>query len=163
MGLVDDVNVITTSGNLTRDAELKYAGSGVAILEIPVAINGSKKQGDEWVQTTSFVDCTMFGRRAEGIAPYLTKGTKVFISGRIEQQRWEKEGQKRSKIAVIVDNIVMAPRGDSGGNHSKPPARSGFHDTPPRSQSPAPSGVPEGWDKPTAPLDDFGPDDNPFG
>ena len=78
----------------------------MAVLEFSVAVNERRKNGQgEWDDYASFIECTMFGKRAEGVLPYLAKGTHVGVQGRIRQDRWEKDGQTRSKVKVLVDEI----------------------------------------------------------
>lgn len=109
--MVDDINTVNLSGNLTRDAELVVTNSGTSILNFPLAINASKKVRGEWEKDTYFIDCVLFGSRAEGLSSHLSKGMKVMIEGRLEQQRWhQQDGSKRSKFVVIVNNIVLAPK-----------------------------------------------------
>lgn len=127
--MASDVNTVTVSGNLTRDAEVRYTNSGMGIIGFSLATNHSRKNGDKWEDVAHFFDITVFGR--EKLAPYLTKGKKVFISGRLEQQRWEKDGQKRSAVKIIAEQIVLA--GEKGGD-SKPkpqqaPGRSDYDDS----------------------------------
>lgn len=103
------INVVNISGNLTRDSELRRTAGGTAILGFGVAVNDRRKnqQTGEWEDYPNFVDCTMFGTRAEKLAGALTKGTKVCILGKLRYMSWEKDGQKRSKIEVIVDDIEL--------------------------------------------------------
>lgn len=105
---MNDINAVTLTGRLTQDAELKYTNGGMAISEFAIAVNGSKKNGDQWEQIASFFDCTMFGKRAESLAHYMEKGKPVAIAGRLDQQRWKSQGgQNRSKIVVIVSDITL--------------------------------------------------------
>lgn len=101
------INRVLISGNLTRNAELRQNASGLPVLGLGVAVNDRRRNqaSGAWEDYTNFIDCTMFGTRAEGIAPYLTKGTKVAIEGKLRWSQWERDGQKRSKIEVIVDEI----------------------------------------------------------
>nr|UWI39408.1 MAG: Single-strand binding protein family protein [Bacteriophage sp.] len=103
------INVVNISGNLTRDPELRRTTGGTAILGFGVAVNDRRKnqQTGEWEDYPNFVDCTMFGTRAEKLAGMLTKGTKVCILGKLRYTSWEKDGQKRSKIEVIADDIEL--------------------------------------------------------
>lgn len=101
------INRATISGNLTRDAELRAAASGTQILTFTVAVNERRKVGENWEDYPNFVGCVMFGTRAEKLAQWLTKGTKVCVEGKLRWSQWEREGQKRSKIEVIVDEIVF--------------------------------------------------------
>lgn len=108
------MNHITLSGNLTRDAELRHTPSGRAVLSFGLAFNERRRKpdSDEWEEIPNFVDCTLFGNRAEALAEYLVKGTKVALEGRLRWSHWETEdGSKRSKHEVIVDELeFMAPR-----------------------------------------------------
>ena len=101
------INRVAISGNLTRDAELRTTQSGMSILDFGVAVNDRRKnqRTGEWEDCPNFVDCTVFGTRAEKLQPYLAKGTKVAIEGKLSYRSWEKDGQRRSKLEVIVDEI----------------------------------------------------------
>ena len=124
------INRVIISGNLTRDPELRSTASGMPVLGFGVAVNDRRKnqQTGEWEDYPNFIDCTMFGARAEALSRYLNKGTKVSIEGKLRWSQWEREGQKRSKIEVIVDELeFMSSRGDSssygggmGGGYSAP-------------------------------------------
>lgn len=127
------INRVMISGNLTRDAEIRSTQSGMAILGFGVAVNDRRKnqQTGEWEDYPNFIDCTMFGARAESLSRYLGKGTKVAIEGKLRWSQWEREGQKRSKIEVIVDELeFMSSRnsdsssygGGMGGGYSAPAA-----------------------------------------
>lgn len=108
------INRVTISGNLTRDPELRTTATGNPVLGFSVAVNDRRKNNvaGEWEDHPNFVDCTMFGTRAEKITPYLSKGTKVAIDGKLRWSQWERDGQKRSKLEVIVDEIeFLSQRG----------------------------------------------------
>ena len=109
------INIVNISGNLTRDSELRRTAGGTAILGFGVAVNDRRKnqQTGEWEDYPNFVDCTMFGTRAEKLAGMLTKGTKVCILGKLRYMSWEKDGLHRSKIEVIVDDIEFMSRRDA--------------------------------------------------
>lgn len=105
------INHVSISGNITHDAELRATPGGTAVLSFGVAVHESVKGNDgQWTDRPNFVDCTMFGARAESIAQYLVKGTKVAVSGRLRYSTWEKDGQHRSKLEVIVDDIEFMSR-----------------------------------------------------
>lgn len=101
------INRVEISGNLTRDPELRQTASGMQVLELGVAVNDRRKnqQTGEWEDYANFIDCTLFGNRAQTVAQYTSKGTKVFIAGKLHWSQWERDGQKRSKVSVIVDDI----------------------------------------------------------
>lgn len=102
------INRVNISGNLTRDPDLRATASGSQVLSLGVAVNDRAKnpQTGEWEDRPNFVDCVVFGKRAESLANLLSKGMKVAIEGKLRYSSWEtKEGQKRSKLEVVVDEI----------------------------------------------------------
>ena len=100
-------NRVILVGNLTRDPELRYIPSGTAVSEIGLAVNDRVKRGEQWVDETTFVDVTMWGRTAEVANEYLSKGAPVLIEGRLKLDSWEKDGQKRSKLRVVCEKMQM--------------------------------------------------------
>jgi single-strand DNA-binding protein len=109
-------NRVILVGNLTRDPELRYIPSGTAVSDITVAVNERIKRNDQWVEEAVFVDVTLWGRTAEVANEYLKKGAPVLIEGRLRQDRWEKDGQKHSKLRVNCDRMQMlGGRENSGG------------------------------------------------
>lgn len=111
------INRVLISGNLTRDPELRSTASGMPVLGMGIAVNDRRKNPTtgEWEDYPNFIDCTMFGARAESVARFLTKGAKVAIEGKMRWSQWERDGQKRSKIEVIVDEIEFMSIRDGGG------------------------------------------------
>ena len=112
------INRVMISGNLTRDAELRTTQSGMSILDFGVAVNDRRKnqQTGEWEDCPNFVDCTVFGARGEKLQPYLAKGSKVALEGKLRYSSWESNGQRRSKLGVIVDDLeFMSSRRDGAG------------------------------------------------
>ena len=103
------INRVNISGNLTRDPELRATQGGMQVLGFGVAVNDRRRnqQSGEWEDYPNFVDCTMFGTRAEAVSRFLAKGNKVAIEGKLRYSSWEKDGQRRSKIEVIVDEIEL--------------------------------------------------------
>lgn len=114
------INIVCISGNLVRDCELRRTQAGMAIASFSVAVNNSRKnpQTGEWESYPNFVDCTWFGNGAEKCAAALVKGARVCIEGRLHQSTWERDGQKRSKLEVIVNNIQLPPR--ESGSYQAP-------------------------------------------
>ena len=111
------INRVVISGNLTRDPELKATNSGTHVLSFGVAVNDRRRnqQTGEWEDYPNFVDCTMFGARAEAVSRFLSKGTKVAIEGKLRYRAWEtQDGAKRSKLEVVVDEIEFLSRGQQG-------------------------------------------------
>lgn len=116
------LNTVSIGGNLCRDAELRATASGMAVLTFSVAVNESRKnqQTGEYEDYQNYVDCTMFGRRAESVSRYLTKGTYVALTGRLHQNRWQnKDGQNRSKLEVTADNIHFESRRLDGDDYDQ--------------------------------------------
>ena len=108
-------NRVILVGNLTRDPELRHIASGAAVTEIGLAVNDRVKKGDQWVDETTFVDVTLWGRTAEVATEYLSKGAPVLIEGRLKLDTWEKDGQKRSKMRVVGEKMQMLGGRDGGG------------------------------------------------
>lgn len=107
--MIDSLNSVTLSGNLGQDAEVRYTNSGLAITSFSLAVSKSRKQSDgSYKDVTSWVDCVMYGKRGEAMYGngMLQKGVRLAIVGRLYQNVWEKDGQRRSKIEVVVDNVV---------------------------------------------------------
>jgi len=112
-------NRVILMGNITRDIEVKYLQSGMAVTEIGLAVNDRRKnQAGEWVDEVTFVDITLWGRTAEVAGEYLSKGSPVLIEGRLKLDQWEKDGQKHSKLKVTGDRLQMLPKGGGGGGGS---------------------------------------------
>lgn len=111
------MNRVEISGNLARDAELSMTASGTAILEFTVAVNDRRRGADgEWQSYADFLDCKIFGKRAESLQRWMTKGLKVAVFGKLRKHTWEdrETGQTRSRIDIIVDDIdLMQRRGPS--------------------------------------------------
>lgn len=126
-------NRVILVGNLTRDVDLKYTGGGTPVTELGLAVNDRRKnQQGEWVDETTFVDVTLWGRTAEIAGEYLSKGSPVLIEGRLKLDQWEKDGQKRSKLHVVCERMQMlSGRGEGGGGGGggggarRPPRSSG--------------------------------------
>ena len=109
------INKAFITGNITRDVELRSTGGGLSVANFSVAVNERVKNNStgEWEDRANFIDCTMFGKRAEALAQYLTKGTKVSIEGKLRWSQWEdKNGGKRSKIEIVVDEVELMSRGE---------------------------------------------------
>lgn len=113
-------NRVILMGNLTRDIELKYVRSDLAVTEVGLAVNERRKgQNGEMIEEVTFVDVTLWGRTAEIASEYLGKGSPVLIEGRLKLDTWETEGQKRSKLRVIGERMVMVgSKGQGGGGAS---------------------------------------------
>ena len=98
------INFATISGNITRDAEIRKAGNTPCV-NFSVAVNERYQKGETWETRTNYIDCVMFGARAEKLSQYLKKGAKVAVSGALRYSAWEKDGQKRSKVEIAVSDV----------------------------------------------------------
>ncbi len=124
-----DVNHIVLIGRLTRDLgsderSFGYVGNGQARANISIAVNRSKKSGDEWVDEVSYFDITIWGKTAENLKPYLNKGKQICVEGHLKQDRWEKDGQKQSRISIVADNVQLLggkSEGEGNGGSSNAP------------------------------------------
>lgn len=121
-----NLNQVILMGNLVRDCgsderDFGYVANGQARASITIAVNRSKKVGDEWQDETSFFDVTVWGKTAENLKPYFVKGQKVAIQGYLKQDRWEKDGQKHSRISIVAEHVELcgAIKKD-GGNNAAP-------------------------------------------
>ncbi len=112
------INSVVISGYLTRDPEVRTTATGMAVMDLGVAVNDRRKNNEtgQWEDYPNFIDCTMFGNRAQNINQYLSKGTKVTIQGKLHWSQWERVGQKRSKIEVIINDIEFANKQKSDVN-----------------------------------------------
>lgn len=121
------INRVMITGNLTRDPEVRSTQTGMSIMRLGVAVNDRRKnnQTGEWEDVPNYVDCVMFGTRAENVSRYIRKGSKVAIEGKLRWSQWEdKQGSKRSKIEVVVDDLEFMSRdGGDGGQRQPAPAK----------------------------------------
>lgn len=110
------LNTASISGRVGKDAELRATGSGFSVCSFALAVEEYRKDKDNYV---SWIDCTMFGVKAEKLAQYITKGAKLAVSGRLHQERWEKDGNKRSRLVLLVDDVEFMSGGSSSQNGSQ--------------------------------------------
>lgn len=109
------INRVLLSGNLTRDPELRATAGGTPVLSIGLAVNDRRRnaQTGEWEDCPNFIECSMFGTRAEAVSKHMKRGDKIAIEGKLRFTQWEKDGQRRTKLEVIVEDIeLMVPRRD---------------------------------------------------
>ena len=104
---MSNINSVFFTGNLVRDPELRNTSSNFSVLSFTVACNDRRKNGNEWEDVPNFFDVSVFGNRADALARFLRKGAKVAISGKLRQSRWEKDGQKHSKIDVVANDVEL--------------------------------------------------------
>ncbi|MGQ4809692.1 Single-stranded DNA-binding protein [Candidatus Entotheonellaceae bacterium PAL068K] len=110
------LNKVIMLGNLTRDPELRYTASGTPVSSFGLAVNFRYRQDEEWKDDVCFIDVVTFGRQAETVGEYLSKGRLALVEGRLRWRSWENEaGQKRSKHEVVAMNVQFMPRAREGG------------------------------------------------
>lgn len=119
-------NRIILIGNLTKDPELRYTPQGTPVASFRIAVNSRYKQSDEMREETLFIDIITFGKQAETCSQYLNKGKSVLVEGRLQERRWESEGQQRSKVEVVAQTVrFLSRKGAEGpgvsGSESSPP------------------------------------------
>jgi len=107
-----DLNHVVLIGRLTQDLgsderSFGYVGNGQARANVSIAVNRSKKNGDQWVDEVNYFNVTIWGKTAENLKPYLTKGKQICVEGHLKQDRWEKDGQKQSRISIVADNVQL--------------------------------------------------------
>lgn len=138
-------NQVTLMGNLTRDPELRSTPNGQSVCSFSLALNRSYKGADgNWQEATDYVDVVAWGPLGERVAQYLTKGRPALVSGRLQSSSWEKDGQKRTKVEVVANDVTFlggreggegAPAGGNGGSSYS----SGSNDSAPAKPSKKPT------------------------
>ena len=112
-------NRVVLVGNLTRDIELRHTKNNTAVTDISIAVNERVKRNEQWVDEAHFFEITLWGRLAEIAAEYLSKGSSVLVEGRLKHDRWEQDGQKRSKVGIVGEKLQMlGGKGGGGGGSS---------------------------------------------
>lgn len=115
------VNQVTLMGNLTRDPELRQTPNGQSVVSFSLALNRAyKDQSGEWQEATDFIDVVAWGPLAERVSQYLNKGRRALVQGRLQSRAWEQDGQKRSKVEVLANDVTFLDGrgGDDSGNDS---------------------------------------------
>lgn len=116
-------NKVILMGNLTRDPEVRSTPSGQSVANFTLAVNRTWRGADGSNQeSVSYIDCVAWGKTGEVIAQYIQKGRALLVSGRLDQRSWEQDGQKRSKIEVIVEDFNFVGGGEAGGTGGARPA-----------------------------------------
>jgi len=108
------INSVVLVGNLTRDAEIRYTATGTASVRFSIAQNRRKKVGETWQDEAMYFDINMMGKSAEGVHKYLQKGKQIAVQGELRQDRWEQDGQPRSKVYIFASSLQLLG-GSQGG------------------------------------------------
>ena len=148
-----DINSVVIVGRLTRDAEIKYTTGGQAVCKFSVAVNRRRKNGDQWEDEANYFDIVLWGRQGEAINQYLLKGKTIGVDGELRQDRWQQDGQNRSKVEIVANNVQLLG-GSPGGAPSSGGATYGSGGSYPQSGRGGEQGAPAG--------DDGFADDIPF-
>lgn len=124
-----DLNHVVIIGRLTRDLgtderSFGYVANGQARANINIAVNRSKKSGEEWTDEVNYFDITIWGKTAENLKPYLTKGKQIAVDGYLKQDRWEKDGQKMSRVSIVANNVQLLGGNDNNSVTSQAPQSS---------------------------------------
>lgn len=110
------VNQVIMMGNLTRDPELRQTPGGQSVVSFSLALNRSyKDQSGEWQEATDYIDVSAWGPLAERVAQYMTKGRRCLVQGRLQSRSWEQDGQKRSKVEVLANDVTFLDGRGEGG------------------------------------------------
>lgn len=143
------LNQVTLMGNLTRDPELRQTPTGQNVTSFSLALNRSYKDASgEWKEVTDYIDIVCWGPLAERVAQYMSKGRRCLVQGRLQSRSWEQEGQKRSKVEVLANDVTFLDsrgaggdnEGSYGGGNSEPaPAEAPVGDAPAGKDKPKPS------------------------
>lgn len=110
--MANDINRVILVGRVVRDLDEKsfgYVGNGLARANISIAVNRGRKQGDQWIEEVSYFDVTIWGKTAENLKPYLSKGKQICVEGFLKQDRWDDQssGQKRSRVTIVADQVQL--------------------------------------------------------
>ena len=152
-----DLNRVVLIGRLTKDVELRYSNSGVCFGHFSVAVNRSRKTESGYADEVSFFECDIVGKMAESLSTYLRKGKQIAVEGELVQQRWQQDGQNKSRVTVFVNQLQLL-----GGNQSNESGNYGGGDTgyyTPQTAAAAPVGQ---YQRAQSPQSDEFEDDIPF-
>jgi single-strand DNA-binding protein len=133
--MANDTNSVILIGRLTRESELKFTNSGTAVSHFSLAVNRMRMNGDQREEEVSFFDCTLWGKQAESLNPYLSKGRQVCVNGELRQNRWEQDGQSRSKVEINVGSLqLLGGSQDSLASASQPSQERSYRENRPSTQ-----------------------------
>ncbi|HLT16513.1 MAG TPA: single-stranded DNA-binding protein [Acidimicrobiales bacterium] len=150
-----NINTITISGNLTRDPEIRFTPSGQSICTFGVAVNRSwqNRQTQEWEEQTSFFDVKAWGQLGQNVSDTLTKGSRVVVSGRLEQRSWETDqGERRYAFEIVADDVAVSllyATAEISKNERREAGDGGYSSGPSR---PAPAPSPASYDPAEEPF-----------
>lgn len=131
-------NKVIIAGHLTRDPEIRHTQGGMQIANFGIAVSNRWKKDGEQREEVMFIDCAAFGKLAETLAPRVKKGSPLLVEGRLKLETWEKDGQKRSKHTVTIDNFQFlgGKRDEAEDEEPSAPKRNGGRNTNPEDEAP---------------------------
>ena len=115
------MNKVQILGTITRDIEINYAPSGTAIAKLGIAVNKRYTSNGEKKEEVSYFNCVAFGKTGENINTYFQKGSRILISGELKEDRWEKDGQKQSRISIVIDGFDFIDKNNSAPQQKQAP------------------------------------------
>jgi single-strand DNA-binding protein len=142
------LNRMELIGNLGQDPEVRHTGSGMAVCELSIAVNERVKKGDQWESHTEWIRCVVFGKRAENVAKFLSKGSQVYIEGKWRTEKWEKDGVTRYTTKVLVDDVQFLDGKKDGASRGGQHGGGGSADYESQRKT--------GWAGTTEPASDYG-------
>ena len=104
---MEDLNSVNLVGRVARDTELRYTNGGTATCTARIAVNRRKKTNDQWQDEASFIDIQIWGKTAEGLAPRLTTGTQIGVSGSLREDKWEQNGETKTRLVVVANHVQL--------------------------------------------------------
>ncbi len=116
-----DINNVIVNGRLTRDPEVRAIGVDNSVCKIGLAVNEKVKRGGEWIDEVSFFDIVIWGKQGEAVARYTTKGSRISVSGRLQQNKWEQDGRKMSRVEIVAHDVQFL---DNKPQEQQPPQQS---------------------------------------
>lgn len=120
------VNQVILMGNLTRDPEVRQTPSGQSVVSFSLALNRAyKDQSGDWQEATDYIDVVAWGPLAERVGQYMAKGRRCLVQGRLQSRSWEQDGQKRSKVEVLANDVTFLDGRGEGGEEGGAPAPRG--------------------------------------
>lgn len=122
------LNTVALVGRITQDTKLQFTGRDNPYIFFSVAVNRNVKKGDSYEEETSYIDCQLYGRSAESLEKYLTKGKLVSLEGSLRQNRWEKDGKTVSRLVVIVRDLQLLGSKGAGEVSAEAPKQGAFAD-----------------------------------
>jgi single-strand DNA-binding protein len=126
--MAQDINHVVIVGRVTRNAELKYTNTGTPVSKVGIAVNRRRKKDDQWIDEVSYFNVTIWGKTAESLQNYLVKGKQIGVDGELRQNRWEQDGQAKSTVEIVANNIQLlggaagagsGGKGNQGGSYSE--------------------------------------------